>query len=323
MAARSRRLMPIALYIGVGVVLVIVVPLFAGSYHMSMATQILIFGVFAMSLDLLMGYTGLSSFGHGAPFGAAAYGTGLLVKYGFQNPALAILAGLVMAVIVSAIFGFLAVRTSQAYFLMITLALGQIVFAVAWNWRKLTGGDDGMPGISRPDVGLPWPMTDATAFYFFVLVFFTLSYFLMRQFVNSPFGRSLVGIRDNEPRMKALGYNTFLHKYICFIVAGLFAGLAGVLYAFFNGFISPAEAGVGNSGEVMLMVILGGAGTLFGSAMGAGVIVLMKHYVSIYTEHWPLIVGIAFVLTIFFAPRGIGGYLLPLWKRRIVTLWKR
>lgn len=316
-------MMPTVLNVVVGVVLLIIVPLFAGSYHMSLATQVLIFAVFAMSLDLLMGYTGLPSFGHAAPFGAAAYTTGLLVKYGFDNPGLAILAGVVMAVIVSAIFGFIAVRTSQAYFLMITLALGQIVFAVAWNSRKLTGGDDGLPGIARPDLGLPWPMTDATAFYFFVIIFFTLSYFLMRQFVNSPFGRSLVGIRDNEPRMKALGYNTFLHKYICFMVAGLFAGLAGVLYAYFNGFISPAEAGVGNSGEVMLMVILGGVGTLFGSVIGAGVIVLLKHFVSIYTEHWPLIVGIAFIFTIFYAPRGIGGYLLPIWKRRIVTLWKR
>lgn len=320
---RSGRLMPLALYIGVGVVLGVIVPLFAGSYHMSLATQILIFAIFAMSLDLLMGYTGLPSFGHAAPFGAAAYTTGLLVKHGFQNPALAILAGLVAATIVSAIFGLLAVRTSQAYFLMITLALGQIVFAVAWSWRKFTGGDDGLSGISRPDLGLPWSMTDATAFYFFVLVFFTLVYFLMRRFVDSPFGRSLVGIRDNEPRMKALGYNTFLHKYVCFIVAGLFAGLAGVLYAYFNGFVSPSEAGVGNSGEAMLMVILGGVGTLFGSAIGAGVLVLLKHFVSIYTEHWPLIVGIAFVFTIFYAPRGIGGYLLPLWKRRIATLWKR
>jgi branched-chain amino acid transport system permease protein len=311
------------LNICVGLALVVIIPLFSSSYILSLATQVLVFAIFAMSLDLLMGYTGLPSFGHAAPFGAAAYVTGILVTRGFQNPWLTILAGILMAAIVSAVFGFFAVRSAEAYFLMITMALGQIIFAIAWNWRRLTGGDDGLPGIYRPNLGLPWPMTDAKYFYLFVLLFFTISYFLMKRYTNSPFGHSLVGIRDNEPRMRALGYNTFLHKYVCFIVAGVFAGVAGVLYAYFNGFVCPVDAGIPNSGECMLMVILGGAGTLFGPALGSAVIVLLKHFVSIYTEHWPLIVGIAFVVTIIYTPRGVSGYLLPLWKKRILRLWKR
>jgi branched-chain amino acid transport system permease protein len=307
----------------IGLVLVIVVPIFLGSYELSIATKVLIFAIFAISLDLLMGYTGLPSFGHGAPFGAAAYTTGILVTHGYDNPGLVIVSGIAMATIVSAIFGFLAVRTAHAYFLIITLALGQIVFAVGWNWRSMTGGDDGLPGISRPDFGLPWDMNDSTNFYFMVLIFLILAYFLMRRFVNSPFGRSLVGIKENEPRMKALGYNTFMQKYICFIVAGTFAGLAGVLYAYYNGYVHPDYVGVHTAGEGMLMVILGGAGTLFGPAIGAATLVLLKHYISIWTDHWPLILGIIFVLTMLYAPRGVGGYLQSLWRRRILTLWKR
>ncbi len=182
----------------------------------------------------------------------------------------------------------------------------------------MTGGDDGLPGISRPDLGLPWSMTDSTNFYFLVLIVFLLCFFLMRRVVNSPFGHTLIGIHENEPRMKALGYNTFSYKYVCYIIAGFFGGVAGVLYAYFNGFVSPVELSIGSSGEVMLMVILGGPGTIFGPALGAGVILLMKHFVSIYTEYWLWVIGLAFILTILYLPRGIGGYMLQFWRRRVV-----
>ena len=315
MADIGRRLGSFTPYIVLGILLFIIVPVFFPSYVLTVATKALIFAIFAVSLDLLMGYTGLPSFGHAAPFGAAAYTAGLLVTHGFQNPGMVIAASILVAAVVSAVFGFLAVRTAQAYFLIITLALGQIVYSAAYNWSSLTGGSDGLPGITRPDFGLPWEMTDRINFYFMVLFFLILAVFLMWRFVSSPFGRGLVGIRQNEPRMKALGYNTFLHKYICFIVAGAFAGLAGVLYAYFFRYVSPSNAGVAQSGEAMLMVILGGAGTLFGPAIGAVVLVFLKYYVSIYTVHWPLILGVIFVLAMLFAPKGIGGYLQPLWRR--------
>lgn len=304
-------------YIIAGVILVIY-PFFASSYILSLLTQILIFAILASSLDLLMGYTGLPSFGHASFLGSAAYATGILVTNGIDHPALAAPAGILMATIIAIPFGFLAVRTAGPYFLMITLALGQLLFAVAWHWRSMTGGDDGLPGISRPDFGLPWSMTDSTNFYFLVLFFFILCFYLMRRFVNSPFGQTLIGIHENEPRMRALGYNTFSYKYLCYIIAGFFGGVAGVLYAYFNGFVSPLELSVGGSGEIMLMVILGGPGTLFGPALGAGVIVLMKHFVSIYTEYWQWIVGLAFILTILYLPQGIGGYMLRIWRSRVI-----
>jgi branched-chain amino acid transport system permease protein len=302
----------------IGGIILVIYPLFASSYILSLLTQILIFAILASSLDLLMGYTGLPSFGHASFLGSGAYTTGLLVNYGIDHPAVAAPAGIFMATLIAIPFGFLAVRTAGPYFLMITLALGQLLFAVAWHWRSVTGGDDGLPGISRPDLGLPWSMTDSTHFYFFVLLVFITSLFLMRRIVNSPFGHTLIGIHENEARMRALGYNTFSYKYVCYIIAGFFGGVAGVLYAYFNGFVSPIELGIGSSGEIMLMVILGGPGTLFGPALGAGVIVLMKHFVSIYTEYWLWVIGLAFILTIVYLPRGIGGYLLQFWRKGIV-----
>ena len=293
----------------------LILPFFASSYVMGLMTQILIFAVMSMSLDLLMGYTGLPSFGHASFLGTAAYTTGILVQHGIENLALTAAGGILMATLVAVPLGFLAVRTAGPYFLMITLALGQLLFAVAWHWRSLTGGDDGLPGISRPDLGIPLSMTDATHFYFFVLIVFGLCFFLLRRVVNSPFGHTLRGICENEHRMKALGYNTFRYKFVCFVTSGFFGGVGGVLYAYFNGFVSPLELSIGSSGEMMLMVILGGPGTLFGSALGAGVIVLMKHFVSIYTEYWMWIIGLAFILTILYLPRGIGGYLLQFWKK--------
>jgi branched-chain amino acid transport system permease protein len=292
-------------------------PFFASSYMLSLLTQMLIFAVLASSLDLLMGYTGLPSFGHAAFFGTAAYATGLVIKFGLVHPALAGLAGVAAATVVAIILGFLAVRTSGPYFLMVTLALGQLLFAVSWHWRSVTGGDDGLSGIPRPSLPILGSLSESTNFYFFILFFFLLSFFLMKRIVGSPFGHTLAGIQQNEPRMRALGYNTFRYKYVAYVAAGFFGGVAGVLYAYFNGFVSPIEMSVGSSGEVMLMVILGGPGTLFGPALGACVIVLMKHFVSTYTEYWLWVVGVAFILTIMYLPRGIGGYLLQIWRRRV------
>jgi branched-chain amino acid transport system permease protein len=311
----NRRIVTFIPYLIAGLILIIY-PIFASSYILSLLTQILIYAILAASLDLLLGYTGLPSFGHASFFGTAAYTTGILFTLGIENPALTAPAGILMATIIAIPFGFLAVRTAGPYFLMITLALSQLLFAIAWHWRSITGGDDGLPGISRPNLGLPWSMTDSAHFYFFVFIVFVVCLYLLRRIVNSPFGHTLVGIHENESRMKALGYNTFSYKYLCYIIAGFFGGVGGVLYVYFNGFVSPLELSIGSSGEIMLMVILGGPGTLFGPVMGACVIVLMKHFVSIYTEYWQWIIGLTFILTILYLPRGIGGYLLIIWRRK-------
>ncbi|MFC1868858.1 branched-chain amino acid ABC transporter permease [Thermodesulfobacteriota bacterium] len=302
----------------IAAVILVIYPFLASSYMLSLLTQILIFAILASSLDLMMGYTGLPSFGHASFLGSAAYTTGIMVTNGIDNFMLAAPAGVLMATLIAVPFGFLAVRTAGPYFLMITLALGQLLFAVAWYWRGMTGGDDGLPGITRPDLGIPLSMDDSTNFYFFVLVVSVICFFLMRRIVNSPFGHSLIGIHENEPRMRALGYNTFSYKYVSYIVSGFFGGVGGVLYVYFNGFVSPLEFSIGSSGEIMLMVILGGPGTLFGPALGACVIVLMKHFVSIYTEYWQWVIGIAFILTILYLPRGVGGYLIQIWKKMVI-----
>jgi branched-chain amino acid transport system permease protein len=295
----------------------VIYPFFAASRELSLLTQALIFAILASSLDLLLGYTGMTSLGHGAFFGTGAYTTGILVTHGIDNPVLAAPAGVLMAIVVAIFFGLVAVRTVGVNFVMVTLALGQMIFAVAWRWRSLTGGDDGLPGISRPDLGLPWPMTDSTNFYFFVLFFFVLCMVLMYRIVNSPFGHSLIGIRQNEPRMRALGYNTFVYKYICYIIAGGFSGVAGVLYAYFNGFVGPKEVGIATSGEALITVVVGGAGTLFGPALAAGIVVALKHFVTIYTSYWMLILGMSFVLIVIYLRRGIGGYLLQFWRKEV------
>jgi branched-chain amino acid transport system permease protein len=294
--------------IGAGVGL-IVVPPFLSAFPLTLLIQALIFAVFAMSLDLLLGYTGLPSLGHAAYFGIAAYVVAVLTteyKVGFWP---CLLLALLAAVVTAALFGLIAIRALGTYFLMITLALGMVVWGLAFRWVSLTKGDNGISGVPRPSLGLPWAFTNQTAFYYLTLVAFVLALGLMFLIVRSPFGMSLRGIRESERRMRTLGYNVWLHKYVAFILAGAFAGLAGVLWAYYNGFVSPVEVQLITSVETLLMVALGGPGTLVGPALGAGVIVFLKNFVSVYTKRWLLILGGVYIGVILFAPQGIMGAL--------------
>ena len=285
----------------------IALPAVLSSYQLSLVTKMLIFGIFAMSLDLLLGYAGLPSLGHAAYFGVAAYTVGLLALRVANNFWLDFPAGLLMAAGVSALFGLFALRTRGSYFLMITLALGQVLWGIAFGWRSLTGGDDGLPSVPRPNVPLPWALTDGIPYYYFVLIFFGLAVGALALIVSSPFGKALVGIRESERRMEVLGYDVWRHKYVAFILAGLFAGLAGNLFVYFNGFVSPSYLNILFSASALLMVILGGSGTLLGPAIGAAVIVGLENFISGYMERWVLVLGVIYVLVTLFAPSGLVG----------------
>ena len=303
-------------YIASGLIL-IVLPLIVPVYLQSMLTKVLIFAIFAMSLNLIWGYTGLISLGHAAFFGVGAYASAILImRFGIESFWLSAPSGILTAGLLAAFFGIIALRVSGIYFLLVTLALGQLVYYIAIAWRPVTGGTDGVIGIPRPELGLPWFTWNATSFYFFVLLAFVICFFLLYRLVNSPFGRALQGIREDEPRMRCLGYNTWLYKYVAFIVAGMFAGMAGVLFGHFFGAVVPVHTSVITSTLVLLMVIVGGPRVIFGPVIGAAVVVLLEYFASIYTPaRWPLILGAVFVIAVMFLRGGISLYLVRLWRR--------
>jgi branched-chain amino acid transport system permease protein len=291
------------------------------TYYIGLLTEALILGIFAMSLNLLLGYTGLPSLGHAAYFGAAAYTTALLSLRAMQNCWVSASAGVCMSLVIAALYGLLALRTCGVYCMMITLALAQVLWGIAYGWRTMTGGDDGLPGIARPDLGIlfPWSLQDPANFFTAVLLIFVVVVAALYLVVHSPFGYTLRGIRESEARMDCLGYNVWLHKYLAFLIAGGVAGIAGILFVYYHGFVSPAELSLVVSAEGLLMVIVGGAGTLFGPAVGAGVVVFLRNIVSAYTERWLLVLGLIYVLVVLFAPHGILGAIrarLPSWRHR-------
>jgi branched-chain amino acid transport system permease protein len=291
------------------------------TYYTGLLTEALILGIFAMSLNLLLGHTGLPSLGHSAYFGAAAYTMALFSLRVMQNCWVSASAGVLLSVIIAALYGLLALRTAGVYFMMITLALAQVLWGIAFGWRTMTGGDDGLPGIARPDLGalFPWSLQDPANFFTAVLIVFVVVAAALYLVVHSPFGYTLRGIRESESRMSCLGYNVWLHKYVAMLIAGGMAGIAGILFAYYNGFVSPAELSLVVSAEGLLMVIVGGAGTLFGPAIGAGVVVFLRNIVSAYTERWLLVLGLIYLLVVLFAPHGIVGAIqarLPSWLYR-------
>lgn len=278
-------------------------------YALSLATQILVFSIFTMSLDLLLGYAGLPSFGHAAFLGLGGYATAILsVRLGIPNLAIAIAVAILLASAGALVLGLLAMRTSGVYFLMLTLAFAQIISAVAQKATGLTGGTNGLPGVTSPDLVVPgWRVADGVPFYFLTLTVTAASFFLLQRIVNSPFGRSLIGIHQNETRMRAMGYDVGRYKLAAFWVAGVFASISGVMYTLYNHFISPSDVGFTLSGEAVLMVLIGGEGTLIGSVIGTTAYLLIQNALSSLTSRWQLVLGALFVIFVLFVRRGFVG----------------
>lgn len=291
----------------IGGVLCLLLGQVLGSYWTGILTQVLILGIFASSLDVLLGYTGLPSLGHAAYFGISAYSTGIATVRG-APVWLAITLGLAAGTALAAAFGPLALRTSKAYFLMITLALAQIVHAVVFSFDRLTGGDNGLVGIGRPAAGADGMLlSTADGFLALVVVVAVVYAVVGGQFLRSPLGAALRAVRDNEVRMEALGYSVWRVKYVGFVASGFGAAVAGVLFAYYNRFVSPEILGVPLSAEALLMVILGGAGTFLGAFAGSAIIVVARNSISGVSEHWLLALGVIYILTVLFAPSGVVG----------------
>ena len=314
--ALARRDAPVGRSVGkfaamtVVVVGLAILPLLLSSYQLALATQILIFAMLAMSVDVLAGYAGRTPLCHGAIFGASTY----VVIYASNEHGLpllpALLLGVLAATALAAVFALLAVRTAGVYFLLLTLALGLVIWGVCLRWTHVTGGENGLRGHLRDGI-----FADIRLLYFVVLAVSLLTYWAMHRFVSSPFGLTLRGIKDSESRMASLGYNVPLHVFVAFTVSGFFAGIAGSLYAIFNNFVSPSTIALAQSVQGLLMAIVGGVGTLLGSYVGATVIILLEQLVSAYTERWLMVLGAVFVLIMIFAPEGIVGKIRALAKR--------
>ncbi len=283
-------------------------PFLVADYQRALVTELFIFGIFAMSLDLLLGYTGLMSLGHAGFFGLGAYVVIVLGSLFGLNAWVGVLLGVGVAGIAAFVIGYFCVRASGIPFLMLTLAFSQLIYSVALKWRDVTGGSDGL-GIPQKPGFLGFDLNHTLPMYFMVLGFFVLCFLALRRLVASPLGRIFVGIRENESRMLAIGYATRRYKLASFTIGGAFAGFAGGLYAIYNGFISPDAVYWAASGDILIMVMLGGAGTLVGPVFGASAFLLMKNLVSTYSEHWLLIIGVIFVACVLFFPSGIWGTL--------------
>lgn len=312
----QNTLSKLAPYIGVLLVLALIPP-FLPTYYLSMLTKIVIFAIFAISLDLVLGYTGLISLGHATFLGVAGYTIGIfMIRLGIDSFWILIPLALVISGVVAAIVGSIALRVSGVYFLLITLAFAQLFYVVAVKWRAITGGSDGLVGINYPSLGIAGFTWNNISYYYFILIAFIICFLLLSRIVNSSFGHTLVGIRENEIRMRSLGYNTWLYKYIAFIIGGIFAGVAGAVFAPFYGAMVPEHFGLTTSSMVMLMVVIGSPGTLYGPVIGAIAVILIEQIASIYSpERWPLILGAVFILSVLFLRGGIGIYLAKLRKR--------
>ncbi len=296
-----------ALALGAAAVL-LVLPWVLVRYQLSILTDLLIYGLFAMSLDLIIGYTGMVSFGHAAYFGLGAYGSALvLLNFGQPIP-VALLAGALLAGVVAAPVAYLSTRATGIYFAMLTLAFAQLLYTVAFKWRDLTGGSDGIAGVPKTTLFWGGPsLATPHGFYFLVVACVLLSLLACHALVRSPFGRALVAIRENERRFTSLGRDPRPFKLVVFVVAATFAGLAGALFAPFRGFASPEVMFWVLSGQALMMVVMGGIGTLVGPVLGAMVFILIQEIASSYTEHWMIFTGVVFVLMVIFLPRGLMG----------------
>ncbi len=287
-----------------------------GNYLLGLLSEVLIFAIFAMSLNLIIGYTGLLSFGHAAFFGLSTYVViGLGVHLGV-SAWLGAIAGILAATGLAALIGLFCIRVTGVPFIMLTMAFSQLLFAAALKWRSVTGGTDGLIGFVPPHL-FGWDLgTNALARYALIAVSMLLVLLFLWSLLRSPLGSIFIGIRDNEQRMRAIGYPVQRFKLISFTIAGGLAGVGGALYAMFNGYVSTDILHWQLSGDVILMVILGGSGTVFGPAVGAGLFLLLKNFISSYNEYWAFWLGTIFILIVMFLRQGVWGVIMNLAERR-------
>jgi branched-chain amino acid transport system permease protein len=325
-----RPLVAVALPIAVVSIIVLLLPLFIPSFVSSLVTKMMIFGLFGVSLNLIWGYANIPSFGHAAFFGVGAYTAAVMViKAGITNFWLGLLVAMIMTAIVAAILGIPAFRvfgvgagaTNPIYFLLVTIAFGELLSRMAISLRPLTGGSTGLSGIPNPRIGFG-ANVNSNAYYYLVFFICIVCLFLMYRIVNSHYGYGLRGIHDNERRMQALGYNTWLYKYTSWIIAAVFGGVAGVLFAYFGSTITPTNVSMSQSDISFLLVILGGTTVFFGPLVAAVFYVGVEYLASIYLpQRWPLIFGALFVIAIMMIPwtngryQGLGPEVLRLWRK--------
>ena len=279
----------------------------------AIAVNILIYGLFALGFNLLFGTLGLLSFGHAALFGGGAYACGIAIVHYGAPWWLGILAGLLGGMLIAAIIGALAIRTRGIYFAMVTLALAQCVYFVAYQAGDFTGGENGLRGIDVSDIslfGLHINFVDPLSRYYVVAAFVAAALFVLSRILASPFGAVLEAVRENEARARACGYNVRATRFIAFVISGGFCGLAGALQALHLSIVPIETLYYQTSGLVVMMALLGGMGTFFGPFIGAGVFLLLENLVSLWTVHWQLVVGAAFIACVLFFPRGIWGTIL-------------
>jgi branched-chain amino acid transport system permease protein len=279
--------------------------------YTDLASRVLVLGLAAMSVNFLLGFTGVLSFGHAAYFGLGAYGAGLTLKYLVPSTPMAMLVGIVVGTVAAAVVGALIVKLRGIYFAMVTIAIGQVFYFIAFRWSSVTGGDDGLTGFKRLPLDLGFTQIDILGnqqtYYYFVLAIFTVCVGLMALILRSPFGRTLIAIRENERRARFLGIPIDRHIWIAFVISCFFVSVAGTLYALLSNFTDPRALHWTLSGNFVIMAVLGGMRSFWGPLIGAAIFVVLQDFVSSYTQNWMFFIGVFFVLVVLFFPRGVLG----------------
>jgi branched-chain amino acid transport system permease protein len=279
--------------------------------YTALGSRVLVMALAAMSLNFLLGFTGVLSFGHAAYFGLGVYGAGLTIKYLVPSTLVGMAVGVSVGAVAAALIGMLIVRLRGIYFAMVTIAFGQVFYFIAFRWNSVTGGDDGLSGWQRVPIDLGFAKVDILgndrAFYYFVLIFFAVAVAIMAALLRSPFGRTLLAIRENERRARFLGIPVDRHIWLSWVISCLFVSLAGTLYALLNNFADPHDLRWDQSGDFVIMAVLGGMRAFWGPLIGAAIFVVLQDYVSSQTSNWMSFIGLFFVLVVLFFPRGVLG----------------
>ena len=287
--------------------------------YTELAVRVVVLGLAAMSLNFLLGFTGVLSFGHAAYFGLGAYGAAMSIKFFAPSTPLAIIVGVVAGTVAAALIGLLIVKLRGVYFAMVTIAFGQVFYFIAFRWNTVTGGDDGLTGWHREPLHLGFTQIDILgndkAFYYLVLFLFAVAVSLMALLLRSPLGRTLIAIRENERRARFLGIPVEQHIWLAFVISCAFASLAGALYALLSNFTDPRSLHWTLSGNFVIMAVLGGMRSFWGPLIGAAVFVVLQDYVSSHTQNWMSVIGLFFVLVVTFFPRGVLGII----KRKVAS----